>query len=66
MNTSRLHFAEFADELLGDDDVFVLESIAEAEKNDQEKLRVALIITLKDSLLSISKIIKIIEVIDLV
>ena len=52
-----------ADDVLGDDDVFVLESIAEAKKNDKENLRVTLIITLKDNLLSISRIIKIIEVI---
>ena len=50
------------DEVLGDDDVFILESIAEAKKNNEENLRVTLIITLKDNLLSISRIIKIIEV----
>ena len=50
------------DEVLGDDDVFILESIADAKKNNEENLRVTLIITLKDNLLSISKIIKIIEV----
>ena len=56
------YIADFADEELADDDVFVLESIAEAKKNDEECLRVTLIITLKDNLLSISRIIKIIEV----
>ena len=50
------------DEVLGDDDVFILESIADAKKNNEENLRVTLIITLKDNLLSISRIIKIIEV----
>lgn len=48
--------------MLGDDDVFILESIAEAKKNDEENLRVTLILSLKDNLLSISRIIKIIEV----
>ena len=55
-------FSDLADEVLGDDDVFILESIAEAKKNDEETLRVTLILTLKDNLLSISRIIKIIEV----
>ena len=54
--------SDLADDTLGDDDVFVLESIAKAKKNDEEKLRVTLIITFKDNLLSISKIIKIVEV----
>ena len=49
---------------MGDDDVFILESIAEAKKNDEENLRVTLILSLKDNLLSISRIIKIIEVIE--
>ena len=53
-----------ADDVLGDDDVFILESIAEAKKNDEETLRVTLILSLKDNLLSISRIIKIIEVIE--
>ena len=53
-----------ADDVLGDDDVFILESIAEAKKNDEETLRVTLILTLRDTLLSISRIIKIIEVIE--
>ena len=65
----KLHlifFKDFSDDVLGDDDVFILESIAEAKKNDEENLRVTLILTLKDNLLSISRIIKIIEVIKLV
>ena len=60
------HFSDFADDVLGDDDVFILESIAEAKKNDEENLRVTLILSLKDNLLSISRIIKIIEVIELI
>ena len=51
---------------MGDDDVFILESIAEAKKNDEENLRVTLILSLKDNLLSISRIIKIIEVIEFI
>ena len=35
---------DFADDVLGDDDVFILESIAEAKKNDEENLRVKLIL----------------------
>ena len=60
------HFSDFADDVLGDDDVFILESIAEAKKNDEENLRVTLILSLKDNLLSISRIIKIIEVIEFI
>lgn len=51
-----------ADEDLGEDDVFVLESIAEAKQNDEDKLRVTLILTLKDSTPALAKVIKIIEV----
>ena len=60
------NFSDFADDVLGDDDVFILESIAEAKKNDEENLRVTLILSLKDNLLSISRIIKIIEVIEFI
>ena len=42
--------------------MFVLESIAEAQKNEEDKLRVTLILTLKDSMTSLAKVIKIIEV----
>ena len=54
--------SELADEDLGEDDVFVLESIAEAQKNEEDKLRVTLILTLKDSMTALAKVIKIIEV----
>ena len=42
--------------------MFVLESIAEAQKNEEDKLRVTLILTLKDSMTALAKVIKIIEV----
>jgi hypothetical protein len=58
----NLLITELADEDLGEDDVFILESIAEAKKNAEDKLRVTLILTLKDSLASLAKIIRIIEV----
>jgi hypothetical protein len=49
------------DDELGDDDVFVLESIAEASQRKDDKLRVTLVFTLKDTMVSLAKIIKIIE-----
>ena len=52
-----------ADEELGEDDVFVLESIAEAKKNEEDKLRVTIILTMKDSMAALAKVVKIIEVI---
>jgi hypothetical protein len=55
-------YLDLFDEELGDDDVFVLESIAEARQNKDDKLRVTLVFTLKDTLSSLAKIIKIIEV----
>ena len=51
-----------ADEELGEDDVFVLESIAEATKNEEDKLRVTIILTMKDSMVALGKVVKIIEV----
>ena len=54
--------SELADEDLGEDDVFVLESIAEAKKNDEDKLRVSLILTMKESMAALGKVVKIIEV----
>ena len=54
--------SELADEDLGEDDVFVLESIAEAKKNEEDKLRVTLILSLKDSMPALTKVLKIIEV----
>ena len=56
------NFSEFFDEELGDDDVFVLESIAEARQRKDDKLRVTLVFTLKDTMTSLPRIIKIIEV----
>ena len=56
--------SELFDEELGDDDVFVLESIAEARQRKDDKLRVTLVFTLKDTMVSLAKIIKIIEVSD--
>ena len=53
---------ELADEELGEDDVFVLESIAEAKKNEEDKLRVTIILTMKDSMVALAKVVKIIEV----
>ena len=50
-----------SDEDLGEDDVFVLELIAEAQKNEDDKLRVTLILSLKESLPALAKVIKIIE-----
>lgn len=58
----RQQTEELADEDLGEDDVFVLESIAEAKKNDEDKLRVTLILNMKESMTSLGKVIKIIEV----
>ena len=54
--------AELADDELGDDDVFVLESIAEAKKNDDDKLRVTMVLSLKDAMASLARILKVIEV----
>ena len=45
-----------------EDDVFVLESIAEAKKNDEEKLRVTIVVSLKETVASIAKIFRIVEV----
>ena len=53
---------ELADDELGDDDVFVLESIAEAKKTDDDKLRVTLVLSLKDAMTSLARILKVIEV----
>lgn len=55
-------YLELADEELGDDDVFVLESIAEAKKNEDDRLRVTMVISLKETINSLAKILKIIEV----
>ena len=45
-----------------EDDVFVLESIAEAKKNDEERLRVTMLVTLRETVTSIAKILRIVEV----
>lgn len=56
-------FIELADEDLGEDDVFIIESIAGARRNEEDKLRVTMILTLlKDSMAALNKIIKIVEV----
>ena len=58
-------FTEYADEDLEDEDVFALESIAKSNKEGDEKdnnLQITLIITLKDAMLSLSRVFKIIEV----
>ena len=60
--TQQILSSELFDEELGDDDVFVLESIAEATQRKDDKLRVTLVFTLKDTMTSLAKIIKIIEV----
>jgi len=44
-----------------EDDVFVLESIAEAKKNDEERLRVTIVVSLKETVASIAKIFRIVE-----
>ena len=62
LNCSLIDISELADEDLGEDDVFVLESIAEAKKNDEDKLRVSLILTMKESMAALGKVVKIIEV----
>ncbi len=46
-----------------EDDVFVLESIAEAKKNNEEKLRVALLLSFKEAVSALPRICKIVEVI---
>ena len=51
-----------ADEELGEDDVFVLESIAEAKKTEEDKLRVTIVLAMKDSMVALGKVVKIIEV----
>ena len=59
---------ELADEDLGDEDVLALESISEISKISEEggegeaNLQITLIITLKDAMLSLSRVFKIIEV----
>ena len=63
VTTLALILIELADEELGEDDVFVLESIAEAKKNEEDKLRVTIILTMKDSMVALAKVVKIIEVI---
>jgi len=52
---------ELADEELGDDDVFVLESIAEAKKNEEDRLRVTLVLGLRDAGQSLAKVLKAVE-----
>ena len=47
-----------------EDDVFVLESIAEAKKNDEERLRVTMLVSLQETVASIAKILRIVEVND--
>ena len=58
--------SELADEDLGEDDVFIIETIAGARKNgksDDDKLRVTMILTLlKDSMAALNKVLKIVEV----
>ena len=54
--------ADVEDETL-EDDVFVLESIAEAKKNDEERLRVIMVVSLLETVASIAKIFRIVEVI---
>ena len=60
---------ELADEDLGDEDVLALESISEISMISEEgggegetNLQITLIITLKDAMLSLSRVFKIIEV----
>lgn len=55
-------FLELLDEAIGDDDVFVLESIAEAQKNKENKIQVTMVISLRDGMASMARIIKVIEV----
>ena len=65
---SYLFALELADEDLGDEDVLALESISEISKISEEggegeaNLQITLIITLKDAMLSLSRVFKIIEV----
>ena len=65
---SYLFVLELADEDLGDEDVLALESISEISKISEEggegeaNLQITLIITLKDAMLSLSRVFKIIEV----
>ena len=65
---SYLFAIELADEDLGDEDVLALESISEISKISEEggegeaNLQITLIITLKDAMLSLSRVFKIIEV----
>ncbi len=47
---------------MGDDDVFVLESIANAQKSDEERLRVTLVLSLRDTMESLTRILKTVEV----
>lgn len=54
--------AELSDEELGDDDVFVLESIAEAKKNEEDRLRVTLVLGLRDAGQSLAKVLRAVEV----
>ena len=60
------HLLTFADadneEEALEDEVFVLESIAEAKKNDEEKLRVTLLVSLRETVASITKILDTVEV----
>jgi len=53
---------EFTDEELGDDDVFVLESIANAQESKDDKLQVTIVFTLKDTMMSLARIIRLVEV----
>lgn len=55
-------FLDLADEELNEDDVLALESIAEARRNNEEFLRISFTIALKENLMSVIQIIKIIEV----
>ena len=53
--------ADVEDETL-EENVFVLESIAEAKKNDEERLRVTMVVSLRETVSSIANIFRIVEV----
>ncbi len=47
---------------MGDDDVFMLESIADVKRSTDDRLRVTLVLSLRETMESLDKILKMVQV----
>ena len=61
-NIEKLYIADPEDCEVVDDEISLLEAIAEAKKNDEERLHVTFLVGLCETFTSIAKVLHIIEV----